>query len=65
MKVNQVVESRCCTTCVHRKPYPPTMRTGQPVFFRFLCGLPVDAQKEIVRPEEVCEHWQGVTLVIE
>lgn len=65
MKVNQVAEFKCCITCVYHKPYPPMMRTGQPVFYRFLCSLSIDSQKEVVRPEEVCGCWKGVTLGIE
>lgn len=65
MKINQVAEFKSCVTCVYRKPYPATMREGQPVFFRFLCSLSPDSQKEVVRPEEVCPCWKGVTLGIE
>lgn len=65
MKVEQVAEFRCCITCVYRKPYPPAVQGEQPVFFRFLCSLSPDSQKEVVRPEEVCGCWKGVTLGIE
>ena len=59
MKIEQVAEFRSCLTCVHRKPFPAAMRDGEPVFYRFLCGLSMDSAKELVRPEEVCEHWKG------
>jgi hypothetical protein len=61
MNINQVAEFKSCLTCVYRKPYPASMQTGEPVFYRFLCGLSLDSQKELVRPEEVCHHWKGVT----
>jgi hypothetical protein len=62
MKINQIVENKICLTCVYRKLYPPTMRDGQPVFFRFLCGLSMDSQKDIVRPEDSCKCLKSVTL---
>lgn len=62
MKIEQVAEFRSCLTCVHRKPYPAAMRDGQPVFYRFLCGLSMDSSKELVKPEEQCEHWKGVEV---
>ena len=65
MKIHKVVEFRSCLTCVYRKPYPATTGAGQPVFFRFLCGLSMDSLKELVRPEEVCDFWKGVILGID
>ena len=65
IKINQVAEFKSCLTCVHRKPYPAAMRNGQPEFYRFFCGLFLDSLKELVRPEEVCSFWKGVTLDFE
>ena len=65
IKMNQVAEFKSCLTCVHRKPYPASIRNGQPVFYRFFCGLSLDSSKELVRPEEVCHFWKGVTLDVE
>jgi hypothetical protein len=65
MKINQVAEFKSCLTCVYHKPYPPTTRDSQPVFFRYFCGLSADSQKEVVRPEEVCDCWKGITLGVE
>ena len=62
IKMNQVAEFKSCLTCVYRKPYPADMRSGQPVFYRFLCGLALDSLKELVTPEDVCDFWKGVTL---
>jgi len=60
--VTQLAECKYCLTCVHRKPYPASMKTGYPVFYRFLCGLSIDSGKELVRPEESCPHWHGASL---
>ncbi|MDO9333407.1 MAG: hypothetical protein Q7T57_02655 [Dehalococcoidales bacterium] len=65
MKIEQVVEFKACLTCVYRKLYPPTTRSQQPVFFRFICSLAFDSNKDIVRPEDVCKFWKGVTLGVE
>ena len=65
MKVNQVAEFRCCLTCVYRKPYPPSTRGGNVVFSRFFCGLAMDSNKDIVKPEEKCSHWKGASLDME
>ena len=65
MKIHKVVEFRSCVTCVYRKPYPASMRSGQPVFFCFFCSLSMDSGKEVVKPEEVCDFWKGVVLGIE
>jgi hypothetical protein len=62
LKIKQVAEFKSCLTCVHRKPYPASMRNGKPEFNRFFCGLSLDSLKELVKPEEVCNFWQGVTL---
>jgi hypothetical protein len=65
LKIDDVVELRSCLTCVYRKLYPPTMRNGQPVFFRFLCSLSIDSLKEVVKPEDKCNFWKGVILGID
>lgn len=65
VKFEQIIENKVCLTCVYRKLYPPKMHDGQPVFYRFLCGLSADSQKEIVRPDDSCEFWKGVTLGVE
>ena len=65
IKIEQVAEFKSCLTCVHHKPYPASTRHGYAEFYRFLCGLSMDSGKELVRPEEVCNHWKGVTLDVE
>lgn len=65
LKISQVAGFKSCLTCVHRKPYPAATRNGQPVFYRFFCGLSPDSLKESVKPEEVCDYWQGITLDVE
>ena len=62
IKIKQVAEFKSCLTCVHRKPYPASMRSGEPVFDRFLCRLSLDSLKELVKPQDVCDFWSGVTL---
>lgn len=64
-KIKQVAEFKSCLTCVYHKPYPPSMRNGQPVFTHFFCGLSLDSQKSVVRPEDVCNFWKGITLGFE
>lgn len=63
--VSQVAEFRSCITCVYRRQYPPSLREGEPIFFRFFCERAPDTGKAIVRPEEVCDYWRGVTLGFE
>lgn len=65
IKINQVAKFKSCLTCVHRKPCPASMRNGKPEFCRFFCGLSLDSLKELVKPEEVCTFWKGVTLGFE
>ncbi len=62
IKINQVAEFKSCLTCVYRKPYPAAMSSGQPVFYCFFCSLALDSNKDIVKPQEVCNMWKGVTL---
>lgn len=46
--INQIVEFKSCLTCVYRKPYPASIFNGQPVFYRFLCGLSMESCKELI-----------------
>jgi hypothetical protein len=64
-KIEDIVKLKYCLTCVYRKMYPATMRNGQPVFFRFICGLSLDSLKEVVRPEDKCNFWKDVTLGVD
>ena len=65
MKITQVVEYKACVTCVYRKPYPASVREGQPFFYLFLCSLATDSNKELVRPEDICHCWKGATIGVE
>ncbi len=60
--IEDVSNFRCCLTCVHRKPYPASMRTGRPVFQHFYCSLSMDSQRPVVTPVDVCPHWTGASL---
>lgn len=61
VKLSQVIEFKSCLTCVYRKPYPASMREGQPVFYRFFCSISPDSLKDVVRPEDSCGCWKEVT----
>ncbi len=60
--IDDVAQFRSCLTCVFRRPYPASMKTSQPVFYRFQCQRAFDSNKGMVRPEDVCPHWAGATL---
>jgi hypothetical protein len=62
VKIEQVAEFRSCLTCVHRRPYPCAVKNGEPVYYRFLCGMSLDSGKDLVKPEEVCDFWNKATL---
>ena len=62
LKIDEVAGFKSCLTCVYRKPYPPAMSSGQPVFYCFYCSLSLDSLKETVKPQEVCNFWKGATL---
>ena len=61
IKIQQVAEFKSCLTCVHRKPYPATIRNGQPIFYLFVCGLAMDSSRDLVRPEDSCDFWKSAT----
>ena len=62
MKIEQVATFKSCLTCAYRKPYPASMKKGEPVFHCFYCSLALDSLKSVVKPGEVCKFWKGVTL---
>jgi len=65
VRLSQVAEFKSCITCVYRKLYPAALRKEGPIFFAFHCERSVDSGKSVVRPEDVCDYWRGVTLGFE
>ena len=61
-KLEQIAEYKSCLTCVHRRPYPASMKNGQPEYRCFHCGMAPDTGKETVMPEDSCDYWDKVTL---
>jgi hypothetical protein len=62
LKIKQVAEFKSCLTCAYRRSYPPSNKKGQQIFDRFLCANAAFSSRELIKPEEVCDFWQIVTL---
>ena len=62
VKIEQIAGFTSCLTCVHRRPYPGSVKDGKTTYYRFQCGRAPDTGRELVRPEESCDKWDGITL---
>jgi hypothetical protein len=62
MTIEQVAEFRSCLTCAHRRPHAPSVRNGELRYSVFYCGASWNTGKSTLGPQEVCEHWQRVTV---
>jgi len=65
--IDDVAAFKSCLTCVYRKPYPASMRSGCPVFQRFYCSLAVDSLKPVVTrmrsaPAGPAPPWKKISL---
>jgi hypothetical protein len=62
MKIEQVAAFRSCLTCAYRKFYPASAGDGKSVFDHCYCHLAMVSSKSIVKPQDVCPHWTGMTV---